>query len=55
MFKFKFVAIRRIDRANRMIKLVVTANTEREARRQFASNYILFFVARIRTGGRHDM
>jgi hypothetical protein len=53
MFTYKFAAIQRIDRTNTIVKLSVTANTEREARRQFASDYILFFAAKIRAGGRY--
>jgi len=48
MFLYKFVAIQRTDRTNTIVKLSVTANTERDARCKFAQQYILFLSARIR-------
>jgi len=48
MFTYKFAAIQRTDRTNTIVKLSVTANTERDARCQFARQYILFLAARIR-------
>lgn len=48
MFIYKFVAIQRTDRTNTIVKLSVTANTEHDARYQFARQYILFLSARIK-------
>lgn len=47
MFTYKFIAIQRIDCTKKIVKLSTTANTEKEARKIFNNNYILFFVARI--------
>lgn len=53
MFLYKFAAIQRTDRTNTIVKLSVTANTERDARCQFARQYILFLSARIRENNNH--
>lgn len=48
MFTYKFAAIQRIDNTNTIVKLSITANNERDARRMFANNYILVLAARIK-------
>lgn len=50
MFTYKFAAIQRMDRTNTIVKLSTTANSEKEARRAFARNYILFLAAKINKG-----
>lgn len=47
MYKFKFAAICRTDRKNHIHFLSTIADTERDARRQLAGKFVLFFRARL--------
>ncbi|EKH8439446.1 host cell division inhibitor Icd-like protein [Escherichia coli] len=47
MFKFKFAAIVRTDKKSHIHHLSTIASSEREARRQFASRFVLVLSARI--------
>ncbi|MCP5592271.1 host cell division inhibitor Icd-like protein, partial [Klebsiella pneumoniae] len=51
MFKFKFAAICRTDKKSHIHHLSTIASSEREARRQFASRFVLVLSARIRVSG----
>lgn len=48
VFRFKFAGIRRTGRDNKLTRLEVVAANERDARRQLATDFILFLTARIR-------
>ncbi len=47
MFKFRFAAICRTDKKSHIHCLSTVASSEREARRQFASRFVLVLSARI--------
>lgn len=51
MHKFKFAALRRCNSNHTIQHLECNANSEREARKQYARDYVLFFTAVIRNGG----
>ncbi|HBQ2987043.1 TPA: host cell division inhibitor Icd-like protein [Klebsiella pneumoniae] len=51
MFKFKFAAICRTDKKSHIHHLSTIASSEHEARRQFASRFVLVLSARIRVSG----
>ena len=51
MFKFKFAAVVRTDKKSHIHHLTTIALSEREARRQFASRFILVLSARIPVSG----
>lgn len=51
MHKFKFAALRRNTPNSPLVTLSCHADNERDARRQFARDYILAFTAVIRNGG----
>lgn len=51
MYKFKFAAICRTDKKSHIHHLSAVAATERDARRQFASRFVLFFAARLPVAG----
>ncbi|HEE9875952.1 host cell division inhibitor Icd-like protein [Citrobacter portucalensis] len=51
MFKFKFAAVVRTDKKNHIHHLTTIAQSEREARRQFASRFVLVLSARIPVSG----
>lgn len=47
MYQFKFAAICRTDKKNHVHFLSTIADTERDARRQLAGKFVLFFRARL--------
>ncbi|HHQ5405420.1 TPA: host cell division inhibitor Icd-like protein [Enterobacter hormaechei] len=47
MFKYRFAAICRTDKKSHIHRLSIVASSEREARRQFASRFVLVLSARI--------
>jgi hypothetical protein len=47
MFKYRFAAICRTDKKSHIHRLSTVAPSEREARRQFASRFVLVLSARI--------
>ena len=47
MKQFIFAAIRRTDLSNRIQKILINAETERDARAQFAREFILVLVGTI--------
>ncbi|CZY07223.1 TPA: host cell division inhibitor Icd-like protein [Enterobacter hormaechei] len=47
MFKYRFAAICRTDKKSHIHRLSTVASSEREARRQFASRFVLVLSARI--------
>lgn len=47
MFKFKFAAVVRTDKKSHIHHLSTIASSEREARRQFASRFVLVLSARL--------
>lgn len=47
MYQFKFAAICRTDKKSHIHHLSAIATCERDARRQFASRFVLFFAARL--------
>lgn len=51
MFKYRFAAICRTDKKSHIHHLSTIASSEREARRQFASRFVLVLSARIRVSG----
>ena len=51
MFKFKFAAVVRTDKKSHIHNLSTIASSEREARRQFASRFVLVLSARIPVSG----
>ncbi|ECY2423273.1 host cell division inhibitor Icd-like protein [Citrobacter portucalensis] len=51
MFKFRFAAICRTDKKSHIHNLSTIASSEREARRQFASRFVLVLSARIPVSG----
>lgn len=51
MFTFKFAAICRTDKKSRIHHLSTVADSERDARRQFAERFVLFFQARLPAAG----
>ncbi|MGK6966669.1 host cell division inhibitor Icd-like protein [Klebsiella pneumoniae] len=51
MFKFRFAAICRTDKKSHIHHLSTIASSEHEARRQFASRFVLVLSARIRVSG----
>lgn len=51
MYQFKFAAVCRTDRKNHIHFLSTIADTERDARRQLAGKFVLFFRARLPAAG----
>lgn len=51
MHQFKFAGLRRSKPNLPFQKLTCNANSEREARKQFARDFVLIFTAVIRNGG----
>lgn len=47
MFTFKFAAICRTDKKSHIHHLSAVADSEHEARRQYASRFVLIFQARL--------
>lgn len=47
MYQFKFAAICRTDRKNNIHHLSTVADSERDARRQLAGKFVLYFQARL--------
>lgn len=48
MFRFRFAAIRRTDRLNRIQFFTTTADNEHDARIHFAGRYVLVMQSRVR-------
>ena len=51
MYLFRFAAISRTDKKSHIHHLSTVADTERDARRQFASRFVLVFQARLPAAG----
>ncbi|NGZ17577.1 host cell division inhibitor Icd-like protein [Vibrio aestuarianus] len=51
MHTFKFAALRRSTPNSIVQQITCNANSEREARKQLARDYVLVFAAVIRNGG----
>lgn len=51
MYQFKFAAIVRTDKKSHIHQLSAVADSEQEARRQFAGRFVLFFQARLPAAG----
>ncbi|MDE1333333.1 host cell division inhibitor Icd-like protein [Vibrio aestuarianus] len=51
MHTFKFAALRRSTPNSIVQQITCSANSEREARKLFARDYVLVFAAVIRNGG----
>lgn len=51
MYRFKFAAIRRTDKKSNIHHFSTIADNERDARRQFATHFVLFFQARLPAAG----
>ncbi|MKM01636.1 host cell division inhibitor Icd-like protein [Salmonella enterica subsp. enterica] len=51
MFKFTFAAIVRTDKKSHIHQLTTIAQSEREARRQFANRFVLVLSVRIPVSG----
>lgn len=47
MYRFKFAAICRTDKKSNIHYFSTVADTERDARRQLAGRFVLFFQARL--------
>lgn len=51
MHQFKFAGLRRSNPNSPFQQITCNANSEREARKQFARDFVLVFTAVIRNGG----
>ncbi|RTY53663.1 host cell division inhibitor Icd-like protein [Pantoea sp. YU22] len=52
MWRYKFMAIRRCDGKSKIQCLSTVADSEKEARRVYCGDYILFFHARLKVAER---